>query len=558
MPRALCGSILRLWDPNRPGQGRVRVGFAFVPARNTAQPAIGTLVPHEGGPGYSTTGTGPWYAQMYGPLLQRRNLLLVDQRGTGRSQPINCPALQDLKIEYHVAAGRCGRSLGARADDYTTARSADDLAEVITRLGLGPVDLYGDSYGTFFTQVFTGRHPAQVRSLVLDSAYPTYGESAYYPTQSPAMRHAFDVACTPLLGLPGRGPLVPVGAAAGAPEGAAQALARGLPRRRRSSREGQRQRPDVGRGRLRGDVLRPVLPRDDRRPEVRTSRRPQAAAAPRGRGSRWRHRRRRPGRLQRGSRRGRGLPRLPAALRHARRTGRAQAAVRRSPGPGSPDESCALRPVHRQRVRQLRLADARLVPALAGGVRRQPGRAADAARRLPARPRARAQRRDGLHHHAGRRTADHRAVPERRAGARPQQLPRHRRQRHRQLRPATGPTVRARARSAEPDAARVCRRGRAGADPRDLPAQPRLRAPGCDRPALDAAGAPHRPGRRAHRGRRRRPLVEQLLRRRVRAARRPVQLHRRQGREVPAQAGQAGPRSGRERPGSVGPLRHRR
>ena len=196
MPRALCGSILRLWDPNRPGQGRVRVGFAFVPARNTTQPAIGTLVPHEGGPGYSTTGTGPWYAQMYGPLLQRRNLLLVDQRGTGRSQPINCPALQDLKIDYHVAAGRCGRSLGPRADDYTTARSADDLAEVITRLGLGPVDLYGDSYGTFFTQVFTGRHPTQVRSLVLDSAYPTYGESAYYPTQSPAMRHAFDVACS--------------------------------------------------------------------------------------------------------------------------------------------------------------------------------------------------------------------------------------------------------------------------------------------------------------------------------------------------------------------------
>ena len=132
---------------------------------------------------------------MYGPLLRRRNLLLVDQRGTGRSQALNCPALQDLKIAYNVAAGRCGRSLGARADDYTTALSADDLAAVIARLGLGTVDVYGDSYGTFFAQVFTGRHPTQVRSLVLDSAYPAYGESAWYPTQAPAMRRAFDLAC---------------------------------------------------------------------------------------------------------------------------------------------------------------------------------------------------------------------------------------------------------------------------------------------------------------------------------------------------------------------------
>ena len=195
MARALCGSVRRQWEPGNPSAGTVKVGFAFVPARNRKRPVLGTVVPHEGGPGFSTTGTADQYAQMYGPLLRRRHLLLVDQRGTGRSQPINCPALQNLTIAYNVAAERCGRALGARADDYTTARSADDLAAVIARLGLGPVDLYGDSYGTFFAQVFTGRHPAAVRSLVLDSAYPTYGESAWYPTQGPAMRRAFDLVC---------------------------------------------------------------------------------------------------------------------------------------------------------------------------------------------------------------------------------------------------------------------------------------------------------------------------------------------------------------------------
>src|SRR5680860_1091120 len=193
--RALCGSIKRSWDPLDRRLGTVSVGFAYLPARLRSKPAIGTLVPHEGGPGYSTTGSTSSYVQMYGQLLDRRNLLLVDQRGTGRSEPINCPALQDLKIAYRIAAGRCGRSLGARADDYSTARSADDLAAVIRKLDLGRVDVYGDSYGTFFAQVFTGRHGDQVRSLVLDSAYPTYGESAWYPTQTPAMRRAFGVVC---------------------------------------------------------------------------------------------------------------------------------------------------------------------------------------------------------------------------------------------------------------------------------------------------------------------------------------------------------------------------
>ncbi len=110
--RAYCGHIDRSWEPGHPAAGKVRVGFAFVPAADDSAPALGTYVPHEGGPGYSTTGSGASYAAMYGPLLQRHNLLLVDQRGTGRSAALDCPDLQNLKIAYSVAAGRCGRSLG--------------------------------------------------------------------------------------------------------------------------------------------------------------------------------------------------------------------------------------------------------------------------------------------------------------------------------------------------------------------------------------------------------------------------------------------------------------
>ena len=42
--------------------------------------SIGTLVPHEGGPGYSTTGSGEWFAEMYADLMTDHDMLLVDQR----------------------------------------------------------------------------------------------------------------------------------------------------------------------------------------------------------------------------------------------------------------------------------------------------------------------------------------------------------------------------------------------------------------------------------------------------------------------------------------------
>jgi pimeloyl-ACP methyl ester carboxylesterase len=195
LPHAWCGSIQRAWDPSGRVHGTVSVGFAFLPASDTAQPAIGTLVPHEGGPGYSTTGTAPDYAAMYGDLLSRRNLLLVDQRGTGLTAPINCPSLQHLVGAYAPNAAICAAKLGNRFDLYGSELSADDLSAVITALQLGPVDLYGDSYGTFFAQVFLGRHPGQLRSVVLDSAYPTSGEDAWYGTQGPALISSYEKVC---------------------------------------------------------------------------------------------------------------------------------------------------------------------------------------------------------------------------------------------------------------------------------------------------------------------------------------------------------------------------
>ena len=193
MRDAWCGYVVRPWDSSGRVPGTFKVGFAWIPASSGR--SIGTLVPHEGGPGYSTTGSGGWFAEMYGDLMRNHDMLLVDQRGMGRTAVIACPALDNGTMSYIRAVGVCGRSLGDRAYLYGSEASADDLAAVLDALEIDKVDMYGDSYGTFFGQAFAGRHGDRLRTLILDGAYPTYGESAWYPTQGPALRRALPAVC---------------------------------------------------------------------------------------------------------------------------------------------------------------------------------------------------------------------------------------------------------------------------------------------------------------------------------------------------------------------------
>lgn len=82
------------------------------------------------------------------------------------------------------------------SDLFTSAPAAEDLAAVITALGLGKVDLYGDSYGSFFAQVFASRFPQLVHSVILDSTYETVGLDPWYRSTIESMPSDFDVACS--------------------------------------------------------------------------------------------------------------------------------------------------------------------------------------------------------------------------------------------------------------------------------------------------------------------------------------------------------------------------
>src|SRR5262249_4173431 len=89
-----CGSIKRALDPTGDVKGKIRVAFVYYPRFDQSHRALGTLLPQEGGPGYSTRGTAGAYLNIYGPLRDRRDVLIVDKRGTGLSDAIDCPEIQ--------------------------------------------------------------------------------------------------------------------------------------------------------------------------------------------------------------------------------------------------------------------------------------------------------------------------------------------------------------------------------------------------------------------------------------------------------------------------------
>ena len=118
----------------------------------------------EGGPGYPATLSRDDYLALFEPLRRRHDVLLMDNRGTGQSGAVDCRDLQTAEKWTVELTAACGRSLGIRASLYSTAYAADDLAAILEALDAAKIDLYGDSYGTYFEQVFAVRHPNTLRS----------------------------------------------------------------------------------------------------------------------------------------------------------------------------------------------------------------------------------------------------------------------------------------------------------------------------------------------------------------------------------------------------------
>ncbi|MDX3103664.1 alpha/beta fold hydrolase [Nonomuraea angiospora] len=153
-------------DWSDPSSERITVAFAWLPARKRA---TGTILANPGGP-LPALPDIPRIQQTLGPVLDDRNLLVVDPRGLGESSPLLCPGL--ILTEPGTIAN-CAARLGPRAQFFTADQAVHDMEAVRRALGIGKVDFYGNSYGTVFAQAYAARHPGSLSAAFLDSTVIT-------------------------------------------------------------------------------------------------------------------------------------------------------------------------------------------------------------------------------------------------------------------------------------------------------------------------------------------------------------------------------------------------
>jgi pimeloyl-ACP methyl ester carboxylesterase len=200
----VCGFVRVPLDRTLPDGRRIRIYFELRSRTDRSRPPVATVLSIEGGPGYSTTADRSARVQLWRPLSARRDLLLVDLRGTGRSGALDCPAFRRHILGYVDRAARCAAQLGPARDFYDTSRSVQDLAAVLGALHVGRVDLYGDSYGSYAAEAFALRYPHRLRSLVLDGTYQVPGTDPAWADLAASTRSSLRLAC-------GRRPGCPAG-----------------------------------------------------------------------------------------------------------------------------------------------------------------------------------------------------------------------------------------------------------------------------------------------------------------------------------------------------------
>ncbi len=168
---ARCGTLIAPED-RLTGTGRtIAVRFVVFPATGPDR-APDPLVYFAGGPGSSAIADIPTWLSELVSLNLHRDLVFIEQRGTGQSNPLTCPAFPGLadKAALRAAVRSCLAHLHGDLQFYTTAMFTDDVSQILTDLHYAKADLIGGSYGPTAEQVFLLRHPGQVRTMTLMNA----------------------------------------------------------------------------------------------------------------------------------------------------------------------------------------------------------------------------------------------------------------------------------------------------------------------------------------------------------------------------------------------------
>jgi pimeloyl-ACP methyl ester carboxylesterase len=196
-------------DQLGPADPAVEITFALHEAKPGKR--RGTFVTITGGPGTSGIASADFYTEFFDQrIVNRYDIVFIDQRGIGRTQPLQCPEAalafytsthlptisraeaDAFAADSETFADDCIAETGVDPADlpyFSTRNAVEDLDDIRAWLGAGKLDLYGESYGTQFAQTFAAAHPNRVRSLILDGPVDlTLTGLEYYREDA----HAFD------------------------------------------------------------------------------------------------------------------------------------------------------------------------------------------------------------------------------------------------------------------------------------------------------------------------------------------------------------------------------
>jgi pimeloyl-ACP methyl ester carboxylesterase len=168
-----CGT-LRVFENRQAHAGRtIDLQVAVLPAQHP-ESAPDPLFILAGGPGQGARDNAPFVQTAFKEVRRTRDIVLVDVRGTGASNPLGCQLGDPLEFlsASVIDPTPCLQRLQGDPRFYTSEPVVDDLDDVRAALGYERINLWGGSYGTRAALVYARRHGDHVRSVVLDGAAP--------------------------------------------------------------------------------------------------------------------------------------------------------------------------------------------------------------------------------------------------------------------------------------------------------------------------------------------------------------------------------------------------
>ncbi|MGI2141610.1 alpha/beta hydrolase [Shewanella baltica] len=176
--RLNCGFVTVPENPNKPDGKQIQVHYVVLPAVKNVNHEE-ALLAIAGGPGQSAIDNAAGFDAMLSKVRQQRDILLIDQRGTGRSNLLTCDegaqsplSFDDDNADTKAETQKCLAKIDADVTQYGSLNAIKDFEAVRQHLGYKKLHIYGISYGTRMAQLYMRLYPAHLATVTLDGIVP--------------------------------------------------------------------------------------------------------------------------------------------------------------------------------------------------------------------------------------------------------------------------------------------------------------------------------------------------------------------------------------------------